>query len=638
MAAGRRGDKKEGQHLSMNMAFLSSFRVGRETVYPESLRDRLHKFPLLADVGEAALRHLLSEANWFGLPGGMLLQRDGENDQALFLVVTGGLGVFAEDEHGHRRFVAHIPAGETVGEMSLISGEEHSAQLVAMRDTELLRISPKAFDSLIARHPRVMLNLMRILVKRLQETTRSTGDKSRPKTFAVVPLQDGLDQSPIAHRLATALVEMGSRAAVLDHSAAEQSAEWFNAFEAAHDIVFYRGDAPDSPWTHLCLRQADRVLLLARSDQPLPLRPLELPAFKERVGGLPELLLLHPTGQKAGLPEHFALRTGLFESHHHVRAGNPADIRRLARFISGRAVGLVLAGGGARGFAHIGVLKALQEANVPFDHLGGTSMGAIIAAGIANEWPIDELAERMRAAFVESNPLSDYTFPLIALVRGKRVSELLQSNFGDIRIEELAKPFFCVSSDLTTGRIHEHRAGPLWRALRASVALPGILPPVTHHGHMLVDGGVMNNLPVDVMRARASGPIIASDVTGEIDLQARDDRYGERPLWWLIWQRMSGSPSIVSILMRSGTVGSEAQRRIVREQADYLFEPPLAGIGLRDWKAFDRAIAEGYEHALQMIDKHGVPLTDIWSEGPAVAIPHHELAPVAEAETALVAR
>jgi NTE family protein len=229
----------------------------------------------------------------------------------------------------------------------------------------------------------------------------------------------------------------------------------------------------------------------------------------------------------------------------------------------------------------------------------------------------------MRDAFVNGNPLNDYTLPLIALVRGKKVSKLLQDSFGDMRIEELPKPFFCVSSDLTTGKVHVHRAGPLWRALRASVALPGILPPVTFHGHLLVDGGLMNNLPVDVMAERSSGPIIASDVTGEIDLKARDDKYGERPWWWLLGQRMAGTPSIVSILMRSGTVGSEVQRRLAREQANYMFEPPLAGVGLRDWRAFDRCIAEGYEHALRMIDQHGVPLTEVWSEGPAVSIEHH---------------
>jgi NTE family protein len=605
----------------MNMAFLSSFRVGSETVYPESLRTQLRSFSLLSEVGDSGLKRLLGEANWFCLPGGMLLQRDGENSRALFLVVTGSLGVFVEDERGNRKLVAHIPAGETVGEMSLISGEAHSAQLVALRDSELLRVSPEAFNGLIARYPRVMLNLMRVMVKRLQNTTRGGDTKARPKTFAIIPLQEGLDAEPIAHRLSAALSDMGSHSAVLDSSASDQSAEWFTNFEADHDVVFYRGDAPDSAWTHLCLRQADRIFLLARSDRPLPLRPLDMPAFKERATGLPQLLLLHPENQTHDLPEHFALRSGLFESHHHIRVGNPNDIRRVARFVAGRAVGLVLAGGGARGFAHIGVLKALYEAGVPIDHLGGTSMGAIVAAGVAMEWSIEELTERLREAFVKSNPLDDYTFPLIALVRGRKVSRLLQNGFGDIRIEEMPKPFFCVSSDLTTGRIHTHRGGPLWRALRASVALPGILPPVTFHGHLLVDGGVMNNLPVDVMAEQSSGPIIASDVTGELDLKATDDQYGERPFWWLIREGMRGSPSIVSILMRSGTVGSEAQRRVVREQADYLFEPPLKDVGLRDWKAFDRAIAEGYAHAVATIEQKGVPLTDVWTEGPAVAIP-----------------
>ncbi len=608
----------------MNMAFISSFRSGRETVYPESLRARLRSFPLLADLGDAALVRLLSEANWFGLPGGTMLPRDGENNQALFLVITGSLGVFVDDGKIGRRLVAHIPAGETVGEMSLISGEPHSAQLVALRDTELLRVSPHAFDSLIARHPRVMFNLMRLLIRRLHDTTRRPVDGAKPKTFAIIPLHDGLENEPIARRLVGALADMGSNAAVLDAAFEDRTADWFNNFESAHDIVFYRGDRPDSAWTHQCVRQSDRVFLLARADHPLPLRPLDIPFFKERAAGLPELLLLHPEDRLHGLPEHFALKSGLFESHHHIREGKHDDICRLARFISGRAVGFVLAGGGARGFAHIGVIKALMEAGVPFDYLGGTSMGAIIAAGLAAEWGLEELTDRMRAAFVQTNPLSDYTLPLIALVKGRKVTKLLRQNFGDVRIGELPKPFFCVSSDLTSGRIHVHRAGPVWRALRASVALPGILPPVTHHGHLLVDGGVMNNLPVDVMAEHAHGPIIASDVTGELDLRVTDPEYGERSVWSLIWQRMRGTPSIISILMRSGTVGSEAQRKLVREQADYLFEPPLEGVGLRDWNLFDRAIAEGYQHAVSMIEKKGVPLTNVWAEGPAMPVEHLE--------------
>src|SRR5580698_3649994 len=201
----------------MSMAFLSSFRIGPQALYPEELRDRLAGFPLLENVGDAALRNLLSEANWFGLPGGTLLQRDGENEAALFLVVTGCLGIFVPDSQGQRRMVALAPAGETVGEMSLIThSKEHSAQLVALRDTELLRIGPRAFDDLVARHPRVMMNLMQQMSKRLQNATRGGGGSPRPRTFAVVPLQPGLESAPIAHRLAVALGEMGSRAAVLD--------------------------------------------------------------------------------------------------------------------------------------------------------------------------------------------------------------------------------------------------------------------------------------------------------------------------------------------------------------------------------------------------------------------------------------
>jgi NTE family protein len=335
------------------MAFLSSFRSGGETIYPNTLRERLRSFPLLEDLSEPALKRLLSQANWFGLPGGTLLPRDGENDEALFLVVTGALGVFVEEGKSERRMVAQVSAGETVGEMSLISGEAHSAQLVALRDTELLRISRDGFNALMARHPHVVLNLMRILVRRLQLSARQPPERVRPRTIALVPLQQGVRGESIAKELVAALLQMGARAAVLGASAADHAAEWFNTFESGHDIVFYLGDAPGSAWSQLCLRQSDRTFFLAHAGEPLPRHFPEVPAYKARVGGGPQLLLLHQSGISRGLPEHFSLRKGLFESHHHVRAGVADDVQRLARFVAGRAVALVLAGGAARGYAHM---------------------------------------------------------------------------------------------------------------------------------------------------------------------------------------------------------------------------------------------------------------------------------------------
>jgi NTE family protein len=605
------------------MALLFSFQASNESIFPPSLRARLREFSLLEEVGEPALRRLLSEAEWFGLPGGTKLPREGENDSAVFLVVTGSLGIFVDDDRGPRRLVATVPAGETVGEMSLLTGDSHSATIVALRDTELMRLGPQSFDMLLTRYPRVMLNLLKIVMHRLRQTTRRANQRTRPKTFAVIPLQHGVRGLAVVDPLVETLTAMGAKAALLNADVSHESTDWFNRFEASHDVVFYHGDTPESAWTQFCLRQADRVLLVARSDESIPLHPFERRFFKRDLGAPPELLLVHPSGSRASLPSHVELRRDLFETHHHIREGDKADIKRLARFISGSSVNIVLAGGGARGFAHIGVLQALQEVGVPFDYVAGTSMGGLIAAGLALEWSIDEIKERVKDAFVVNNPLSDFTLPLIALFRGAKVSALLQKHFGDVRIEDMPKPYFCVSANLTTGRDYVHRSGLVWRALRASVALPGILPPVTvEGGHLIVDGGVMNNLPVDVMAEEARGPIIAVDVSGEIDLRAYDPKYGERSLWSLVTQRMRGSPSIISILMRAGTVGSDAQRRIVREQADFLYEPPLEGIGMRDWQGFDRAVAQGYAYAMLQIEKHGIPLSDSWTSGPALAIRH----------------
>src|SRR6185295_1933935 len=303
---------------ALDMALLAPFR-NYEAIFPETLVQRLKSFSMLEDIGDQALRRILAESDWFGIPGGTQLARDGENDRAVFLVVTGSLGVFVQEEGGSKRLVATIPAGETVGEMSLLTGEPHSASLVALRDTELLRIGPKAFDLLLTRYPRVMLNLLKLVVRRLRQTTRGGSQQSRPKTFAVVPLQRGLRDAPVARGLAETLIKMGAKAAVLDSAASDETTEWFNRFEAEHDVVFYQCDEPDSTWTSFCLRQADRVLLIARADEKLPLHPFERRYFNREVGAQPELLLLHPSSNsRPGLPQHIELRSDLFGTHHHI--------------------------------------------------------------------------------------------------------------------------------------------------------------------------------------------------------------------------------------------------------------------------------------------------------------------------------
>jgi NTE family protein len=270
----------------------------------------------------------------------------------------------------------------------------------------------------------------------------------------------------------------------------------------------------------------------------------------------------------------------------------------------------VLSGGGARGFAHIGVVRALREAGVPIDVVGGTSMGAIMGAGVAARWSDAEMVERFRRTFVATNPLSDYTLPIVSLVSGRKVSRLLRQEFGEVAIEDLPLPFFAVSANLTTGRGSVHREGELWRWLRASAAIPGVLPPVFHGGEVHVDGGVINNLPVDVMRAANVGIVIGvdvgSDTTFTSDIQAVD----LPPLWKLLgwFRRHKQRPTILQILSRAGMINSDAATLAGRRMTDLLLQPPLAAVDLLHWKAFARAIEAGYRHARQRLAELEAPL------------------------------
>jgi NTE family protein len=578
--------------------------------YPNALRARLASFPITREIGDRALNALLAQAQWFSLPGGMTLVREGDNDQAVFIVVAGALGVFTEDDAGEDHLVANVPTGETVGEMSVIAGDAHAAKLVALRDSELLRIGKPEFERLLARHPRLSLNLMRLLVRRLRLTTRRAVATQRARTIALVPLHEGIDMRLLGANLARAFAGMAVKAGAADREVMGRGSDWLARHEADHDVVLYLADAPESPWTSQCLRQADRILLIARAGEKIAHHSHTAETRCRLKRHMPELLLLRSPGG-LGLSATAPDSGGRLPRHHYLRDGDASDMARLARILSGRAVGLVLAGGGARGFAHIGVVRALREAGVPFDFIGGTSMGAIVAAGVALGWNHGELARRMRQAFVEANPLSDFTLPLVAVLRGKKVTKLLQDHFGERAIEDIDRAYFCVSSNLTLGREMVHTHGPLWRALRASVAIPGLLPPVVHEKTLLADGGLMNNFPVDVMSTYTQGPIVGIDVAGDEGLVAEREDFAEQPWSKLFRRQLKGTPSIVSILMRSGTVGNEAQRRQAREQADVLFDPPLPGIGLRSWKAFDQAVEAGYVHAAEHIEANGLDF--MWS-------------------------
>lgn len=572
-----------------------------DTVESSGLYERVRGFALFAECDDQCVMRLIAEATWFALPGGTDLDRDGENDEAIFLVVNGRLAVHVADDKGVERIVAQVPAGETAGEMSLIAGDAHSARLVAMRDSELLRLSKAAFTRLTAREPRIMTTLTRLIIRRLRATTARAAALMRPKTFAMIPLEPGADARGFGATLADSLAGLGLKVAVFDISSKGATSENEYNAENRNDLVIYIGDEAGSPWSQHCLRQADRVMLLTHVGANTHGRAFEQVAA---AGRRYELVVLH------GAANTNDVLPPASDGRHNIRTALRGDVARLARLMTGRAVGLVLAGGGARGYANIGAVRALREAGIVVDMAGGASIGGVIAAGVAMDWSDDEIEERMRATFLKANPLNDYTMPFVALLRGGKVGRELKRHFGETCIEDMPLPFFCMTSDLTSGLAVAQRSGPVWRALKAGVSIPGLLPPVVIDGHLHADGGIMNNLPADVMAVEARGPVVAIDVAGEAGISYADEKLGDEN-WLAAWRRRrrGGVPGLSAILLRAGTVGNEIQRRIARAQADLVIDPALDGISLTHWKKFDAAVSAGYRAVADFIDRNGLPAT-----------------------------
>ena len=377
-------------------------------------------------------------------------------------------------------------------------------------------------------------------------------------------------------------------------------------------FVLYRADATATEWTELCLRQADCLVVVRNADKNQPTRvPFEIEAA--RPGAVfhrrRELVLLHEGHDPAPGSTAPMLAGGLYGQHHHVRLDIHADFDRLARLLTGHAVGVVMAGGGARAFSHIGVVKALRASGVPIDLVGGTSMGAIVAAAVASRWREEEVLAHFRGAFADRNPLSDYTLPFVSLFAGRRVTRLLREAFGEQDVEDLVLPFFCLTANLTTALADLHTVGRLWRWLRASVAIPGIIPPFNEAGEVHVDGGVIDNFPVRPMRKLGRGITVGVDIDTGGALAAGADVTEPWSAWQfirrLIWKRNETLPipSIVRILLRAALVSSTAHAIEDRAAADLLIVPPMTDIDLLDWTSFDRAIEIGYRATMEALDQ-----------------------------------
>ena len=556
-----------------------------------------------SDTLDVTLARLLSEskdprASWFALTEGDRLFSVGDPADTLYVLRSGRLGVFNPHEGRPPEFVGVVRPGTPVGEMSMLADTVHTANVVALRDSEVIALPRKAFFDISRRYPELMTEVAQVMIRR----ARHKGANDDPTVFGFISARE----EPIRPFVATvqnAIEAQGYRTRIIDRGAISSAAEWFTRVEDAHDFVLYVAESDDPAWATLCARQVDRIFIVGDPEISPPAQPAQRSGDTTFIHQLTDLILLHDGLKKA--PASPWLQAMQPARWFHCNPDSLSDIERMARVITGSSVGLVLSGGGARAYAHIGVLRALRNANVPIDFLGGSSMGAIIAAGPALDWTQQELEERIRNAFVNSDPLSDIAFPLIALTRAKKLTKLMKDTYGDQTIEDMSLPFFAVSANLTSGRIEVHRQGLLRQALRATVAIPGVIPPLVRDGQVLVDGAVLRNFPSDVMRQFNRGPMIGSDVSQTRGVNA--EQLENPPSWWR-WI-MSGAwkqgPPIVSILMRSATLSTSAELAEARAETDVLIMPRPDGLDIREWKAFEPGIAAGQkaaEEALAAID------------------------------------
>lgn len=539
----------------------------------------------------------------------------GTGADAMYLVRTGRFRV----ERGGV-VLAEIGPGSVIGEIAFFTGQPRTADVIAARDSVVLRITQPDYAELCAGNPALARAISGELARRLAQTSaRVPPDPGRPpaRTFCVLPA----GQAPLPARfvpdLAAAIAGHHTVATVsrtdfhaalgpgADPSGAEAVA-WLNAQERRADIVLFVATPEADAWSLAALRQADQVLFVAQAVHFSPPSALERAALDLLPEAQRRLVLLHPHRmQRASGTGRWLDSRPVFLHHHVALTGDGSDMARLGRFLSGRAIGLVLSGGGAFGVAHVGVWRAMQEAGLPIDIVGGTSVGSAMAGAIALGVPAQDIGPRVEEIFVRSGAMRRVTVPRYAFLDHKVLDAALRRQFGDDPIEDLWLPYYAVAADLSAMRKHLIRRGPLWEAVRASSAIPGILPAFfTSEGAMLVDGGCIDNMPIRDMHGLKTGPNVVVNVQKDTStpihvdyesLPGRADLIARSVLPF--GKRAPRAPGVISTVMRSLLVGQASAARGLNPDDLHIRPPGLKGAGFLAWSQHRLFHEISYRHA-----------------------------------------
>ena len=594
-----------------------------------------HLVALLGDVEPGVIGLLRQHLEWVEIAGGDTLMRQGDAGDSMYIAISGRLRAYVADDDGSQRMVREISRGQIVGEMSLYTDEPRSATVLAIRDSVLVKLPKAEFAGLLESSAQVSIALTRQIIQRLQGGQNRPA-LEKPVTIALLPITSRIDVPGFAARLEKQLSKLARvrvvDAAVIDRElqqagiAESDSADADNnrriallldAIEADTDYVLLLADPTPSAWTQRCCRHSDELLLLADATQPPALHPVEeqvLMRRPPRTGAAEILVLLHSQDRQSPRGTAAWLARRPLAGHIHLRPALDRDMARLARLQNRTAVGLVLAGGGARGFAHLGILRALQERGIEIDCVGGTSIGAVMAAYVASDRPLEAVMANARQSF-SVNPTGDFNlFPLLSLIKGTRLRGILTRSAGDLLgfdadIEDLWKNCFCIATNYSKAAEQSLIHGNIVKSLLASISIPGALPPVIHDGDLLCDGGTFNNFPVDVMRnMRGVGRVIGVDLSFRKPRRIEhDDVPGS---WALLRDRFRAKakrrfrlPSLASYLMNVTVLYSTSRQRSAQKLTDLYFNPPLDRVGMLEWNKFDQIVQQGHAHGVEVLDK-----------------------------------
>ena len=600
------------------------------------LQNRVRQRQLVSTIREILKidEHTLQEKigkhiTWVHLRSGNTLFQQNDPSDGLYILINGRLNVFIRENDKEEKLVGEVVPGESVGEMGFFTREPRTATVRALRDSVVIKFTKESFEKIIKQHPEFSTHIINTLIDRLRKVQHITVSATSSTNICIIASNKNVPLHAFINGLEKALSNDGPVLCLTDErleqltgipDAAQVSPNnpynitilnWLIEQESRYRYILFITDDTSTYWTKRCIRHADQFVVAGNFyDQP-DITGVENFLYRlknNRWSPKINLVLLHP--DNSTMPDGTInwLHNREIDHWYHVRMDQSGDYERLARFLSGRAVGLVLGGGGARGFAHIGVIRALIEHNIPIDIIGGTSMGSFIATQYAMGRSYRDMLRINKWGWIDNKPLTEYTIPVFALIRGQRIKRGCSKVYGNTQFEDLWIPCFCISSNLSTADIMIHNKGPVAEAVQASAAIPGVAPPAIKDGEILVDGSLLNNLPIDIMRKMGGGKIIAVDVSQGKEMKSTLEHFPSP--WEYLSKRIFSRnkspmdiPTILEVLARSAILSSNRQLQLSRKDADLYIRPPLDHFSLLEFKALTQIAEHGYTFTKELLQQ-----------------------------------